>query len=82
MEEPHHEHEDIKAAKSDHDLLIIVAHDVKRLISTVKAQNHRIGALERWQLRVIYGGGGAALLISPLAFVGVREWLSQILVGG
>ena len=75
------EHDDLENAGSDHDLLIIVAHDVRRVIKKVGEQNGRITLLEKWQQRVIYTLAGA-LLISPLAIFEVRQWLAQILAGG
>ena len=71
---------DIKEAKNDHDLLIIVAHDVRGVLDQLKKQNGRIAVLEKWQQRVIYTVAGA-MLVSPLAIPEVRDLLAQALGG-
>lgn len=74
------EHDDLENASNDHDLLLIVAKDVRYVLGELKKQNGRIGTLEKWQQRVIYTAGGM-LIVSPLAFEDVRQMLAQLLGG-
>ncbi len=74
------EHPDLEQAQDDHDLLLIVAHDVRAALIQLTKQNGRIAVLETWQLRVVYTVAGA-LLMSPLAFEDARKWIAQLLGG-